>query len=304
VIDVEGKPWQPARLRAGRAENQSGVSQRNRRGTFMMQPHAAPAQPMSLGRKIPTTKTIRENRTQWDNFARTIWGRTAVVFGGEYQWPRTTPDHVFDHLKQFAFMRADPAFRRLTRDCRALVPNAPRFIKGPSDECLPQDGDPTFASYSTRLLRYFAGRDFLLIINDFNLVFKNYFRDCVDNMSPALRRLGVPIKEKVPERTAGIDMALFLGRARQTPCGIHRDPNHNFMIPVLGSKTIRGWDEKACSWISEFDNSRDYAGSLAGSTVLSAVPGQVIYWPPSFWHIAEAKSSRLSLALAIGIFHD
>jgi hypothetical protein len=109
---------------------------------------------------------------------------------------------------------------------------------------------------------------------------------------------------------AGVDLDTFLGKYRSTPRGIHTDPCQNFMLVVAGHKKMLVWSPEY------FENKNfnivgtplhrtlidcDYREHLDAAIVLEGGPGEVIYWPPSYWHIGVAADQYEELTAVVNI---
>jgi hypothetical protein len=100
-----------------------------------------------------------------------------------------------------------------------------------------------------------------------------------------------------------VEADLFLGNYRRTTLGVHRDSAHVFCLAVEGRKRVRVWPAEAVSSISPRTGPRSYAHLLKNSLVLEGGSGDILYWPASYWHIAESDGrpgSSLSLAFYYG----
>src|SRR5262249_47585059 len=77
----------------------------------------------------------------------------------------------------------------------------------------------------------------------------------------------------------------------------------NFMFAVDGLKRIRAWPDAFFRGKPDLTNRLDYERYNADSVVLDARPGEIIYWPASYWHIGEevgGPTIAISLALSMG----
>ena len=64
------------------------------------------------------------------------------------------------------------------------------------------------------------------------------------------------------------------------------------------SKSKAGRSIKVCKTSLKYDDMID------GSVMLEGAPGDVLYWPRDYWHIAETKSRDLTVSLNIGVETD
>ena len=84
---------------------------------------------------------------------------------------------------------------------------------------------------------------------------------------------------------------MFLGNYRSTSFGVHRDPLDNIMIMVEGSKTMRLWSDETWKRLGnpnhEGYTTHDYARFLPEAMTFTLEPGDLLYWPHSYWHVGE-----------------
>jgi hypothetical protein len=98
-------------------------------------------------------------------------------------------------------------------------------------------------------------------------------------------------------------MTLFLGNYARTPFGLHRGRSANFMFVVDGRKRIRAWPDEFFRGKPDMTNRLDYERYNDASVVLDARPGDIIFWPASYWHIGEDAGGP-SIALSLALFME
>jgi hypothetical protein len=113
-----------------------------------------------------------------------------------------------------------------------------------------------------------------------------------------------------PVARATVD--LFFGNYGRSFLGLHKDTQEIFAFVVRGEKTILAWPFDyfvsrvegitAASWYYQTYVPVDYRKYRKDALVLHARPGDVIYWPRDYWHIAEGKPGRFSTMLSVGLF--
>lgn len=99
------------------------------------------------------------------------------------------------------------------------------------------------------------------------------------------------------------EVGLFLGNYLRTPAGVHRDSAHIFCFVVEGRKRVRVWRSNAMKSRSPRKGPTPYDDYNAESVCLDGLPGDILSWPSSYWHVAESAGwpgSSLSLALYYG----
>lgn len=92
-----------------------------------------------------------------------------------------------------------------------------------------------------------------------------------------------------------VECEIFCGNYINTPAGVHQDKANVFFFVIEGSKNIRVWPDTI------FDKPPiNYEKFIGSSVLLEGEPGDVLYWPSSYWHVAESSgepSASISLAL-------
>lgn len=121
-----------------------------------------------------------------------------------------------------------------------------------------------------------------------------------------LRLVGLPTK--------GINLDTFIGRYSSTPRGIHTDAASTFMAIVHGHKKMLLWPPEFFNNINvEIKGTElhktlmdfDYKTVLDKAIVLDGDPGDILYWPSSYWHIGIADDpNELVAIINFGMFFD
>jgi len=105
----------------------------------------------------------------------------------------------------------------------------------------------------------------------------------------------------------GTDVNIFAGNYCQTPFGVHRDGQDIFTWVVEGRKKFLLWPEESFPpslgrGEAEGDPF-DYEAHRGRATVLEGNAGDMLYWPKSYWHVAESNDDGLVTTLSIGLRH-
>jgi hypothetical protein len=113
------------------------------------------------------------------------------------------------------------------------------------------------------------------------------------------RRFLLPVYAACGAPTDRAEVDLFLGDYAATPGGVHADAANVFCFIVEGRKRFRLWPPEA---LRDRPHTTRIAahGSLARRSIcLDAEPGDIVYWPPGYWHVGEPKEPGASLSLAL-----
>lgn len=136
-----------------------------------------------------------------------------------------------------------------------------------------------------------------------------------DFVSGLFGQIGIP---------PGCDTDLCLGKYSATPRGPHRDEHNNFAFVLAGTKrflfwpdgyfeqrgvpvlsvgaTSVGFDQTSKHWPRELGAWRPFERFFDDAIVLEGRPGDVFFWPHSYWHMAVCDPREMTLALGISLF--
>jgi hypothetical protein len=105
--------------------------------------------------------------------------------------------------------------------------------------------------------------------------------------------------------TGHADIDIFFGGYDRTPHGIHRDPADNFSFVIAGQKRMLFWPPES---FEAFDVARNghiglhaWESYAESAIIVDAEPGDVIFWPKEYWHIAVAQSGE-ALTMNIALY--
>lgn len=222
----------------------------------------------------------------WKMFLKKYWHRRPVVFKD------LLPKTVFtDHEILNAIAQSGR---------RMKVYVAGNEFMGAQDHLAPKRQERNLEAYLRRLEREFAPNDFALTIVNFNadLGMERFrqFRALMDDFYSAVG---------VPYGTSGSNLNLFLGNYRKTPVGMHKDAESTFVMPIYGRKKMRVWPGKVFDRILPADGFLfEYGKYLSRSILLSGKPGDVLFWPSSYWHVGEGDKDGKIFASLHFSFND
>ena len=226
----------------------------------------------------------------WSGFHRRFWGRRGTVLGDPAGMPLVTADHVFARLVA--------ASEHWGGADRAFIPEV--FVEHAQaltdiDRFLPTKADGSVAGWSARVTTLLQGRTFGFVVDDYHVHDELVWRRIREFVRGLYELTGLPGEEA--------KMTLFLGNYARTPFGLHRGRSDNFMFAVDGIKRIRAWPDEFFRSKPDMTNRLDYDRYNDASVLLEARPGDVIYWPASYWHIGEDAGGP-SIAISLALFMD
>ncbi|MGA9522509.1 MAG: cupin-like domain-containing protein [Myxococcaceae bacterium] len=261
------------------------------------------------------TSDLRLPRSWWRDFERSAWNKQPALLKNPVSGGFPTSDELFEgmlsaaHALRNGDLSEEHSFR-LTLE----HPDDPRRGEaGPLSSMvvlchpyLPSERDGSLQNYVARLEETFAGFRFGLIFNSSVKHSWNHWLQMSSFLEGLGSVLGMPL--------AGADTAVFVGNYRYTPFGIHKDEYHVFNFVVHGEKKMCLWPLETFADRPEIPKTPDLAhrnantvmkateleAALKTAEVLVGQPGDIQYWPPSWWHIAPPSES-LNVTISLGI---
>ncbi|QRN95003.1 cupin-like domain-containing protein [Archangium violaceum] len=251
-------------------------------------------------------------RSFWKDFARKHWDRQPTVLQRPFAAHFPTPGEIFE-----ALLETSARYRRgeFTQPLRFYI----EHMDGPGgmpyysvlfdlSRHLPQREDGDLDGYLARLDSLLGGKRFGIVLNRAQCFQWNHWLQMTSFLSGFHEALGVPL--------GGSDSCVFLGNYRYTPFGVHKDDLHVFYFVIDGEKTMSLWPFDALADRQEVPkddpdlihkagliylrDKEDEQRVLAKATTLVGRPGDVMYWPASYWHRAE-PSRGLNISASLGV---
>ncbi len=223
----------------------------------------------------------------WRAFAAERWELSPAVLPSPLPEPLTSGSQALELAVQ-----ASTCWRRgQGASLRFFLENA--LVQSNLDEYLPVGEDESFSAYARRIAPSLGGQGFALVVNRFAQYDFSLFGRARRFLRGLYERVGMPADYT--------DMDLFVGNYRHTPFGVHTDLASNFCFVLEGRKRFLLWPGPALRERREVHGSVSLATVRELALVLEAEAGQVVYWPSSYWHIAEGEGD-LSVALNVALY--
>lgn len=118
-----------------------------------------------------------------------------------------------------------------------------------------------------------------------------YITDC-SRASKGINSIAKSIEDFT---NASVDAHLFFSlTSNKHGFGIHSDLSHNFIVQIEGETNFKVWN------IKDIDNKR-HIDNLEQTPYLDVImkPGDCIFIPAYYWHVAESYTKRLSVSFPI-----
>jgi 50S ribosomal protein L16 3-hydroxylase len=158
------------------------------------------------------------------------------------------------------------------------------------DRYVPREEDASLEAYADRITSSINGRRFGLALNLFHVHdWRLWMR---------MREFGRGYAKRMPAHY--VHPAIFLGNYDRTPFGIHRDPVTAFMFVMQGRKRLHLWPPDYFKDESDPRRAHSYKQLLPDALTLEGGPGDVLFWPPGYWHVGESLGGEMSMSLNIG----
>lgn len=237
----------------------------------------------------------------WDDFVANHYEKKAVALRSPMGGP------IMDEAEAFDLMirGSDPARKP------KMPNNSTVYIKNTALACdvkdyIPTREDKDFRGYMARLKRQFGIDDNGLHINRLQMVDWRYFEFGKAFVAPLMDRIGLP--------SASHNQDLFFQNYRQTPFGLHKDNAGNFTHVVAGIKRLLVWPyEVLRKYQRDPSENRAYGTHYFNTTmpehmresaqVLEGGPGDVLYFPATYWHVAETTPEP-SIAYNVSVYFE
>jgi len=160
---------------------------------------------------------------------------------------------------------------------------------------LPRRADRSFHGWRSRLESRCT--DYAMVFNRLERFMGDDVRRVRDGIAEIVEHVVYPVR--------GSDITLFAGRYRRTPFGVHADRELNLYWPLIGPKTMRFWPpESDAIWDRKTrDERKHYQDRLSSSVALKSKRGDLMAWPGRWWHVGEARTFNVSLAIPL-YFYD
>jgi hypothetical protein len=225
-------------------------------------------------------------RLDWDELMARRWERRIVVFrgvGAPFALPDTFAGAVAAGRRQLG-QTYDLAARR---DAQFSIEDQPQAFVA---SWLPVARDRDFAGYAARLAGALGDRRHALMISRFHGHSHAVWSAARAMFAPLWQRIGLPL--------TGAITTLFHGDYEATPVGVHKDRFTTMLFALAGRKRMRFWPVRP--WTEPVSTMTRYDAYLATSFAIEVGPGDVLYWPSSYYHVGEAAGG-VSISVNIGI---
>jgi len=226
----------------------------------------------------------------WEAFVRDAWSKTPATL--------RIPDLGISESRLFGLLvflsdrvrGGAPIPVRMFAETDAPKVTFPAREALPEDvqaRCMPQGDDGGFERYAARV-RKELGRGAALVVDNLEL----YDPELWMSVRRAFRGLFDRIELRSPQ-----GMMAFVGDYASTPFGVHKDDDHVFHVCIFGKKRMRLWTREHVARHPELKGSMDYGAMLKDAITLEGEPGDVMYWPASYFHVGECVGAAADFSV-------
>jgi hypothetical protein len=230
------------------------------------------------------------------SFVNDRWGvAPAKLDAGSLPSLGMSPGRLFNALVKLRHLRqTDKAVRRAT-EYSGLGIDGTAVTKWDRD--LPSEAGAGFDAYASSLLDKYRAADFFLLINNFQRVVPTLFNACCLELRKLLAVSELSERIEIARVASPVTMVIVVSNCLRSPTGIHMDPNHAFLRPVLGKKRIRFWHGPEIG--KRNIGSQNIEPLKDKSLLIEAGKDSIIYWPSDWWHIADEVKVQTRVCLVL-----
>ena len=225
------------------------------------------------------------SRQFWAHFVEHHWEKRPLLLKRPLPTLLATPREVFRRL-----VKASERYRADDQDVLLRFNVEHALQQAEIGKYLPVMGDRSWSGYAARIHQQLNGRQFALAVNEYHahdpqtwLRLREFLRGLYDF-------IGIPVHLTEP--------ILFLGDYDKTPSGIHKDTSSTFAFVIEGKRRLLAWPDE---FFRGRPDSLDYERFRDQAITLEGEPGDILYWPSSYWHVGECVGG-LSLTLNVAIW--
>lgn len=228
-----------------------------------------------------------ETDFDWKHFAGNYWNRRPVL----YKAVAEPPFDVGEVFAATANACAPVPSGTMPSGVQLTVEREQQRVPG---GLLPAAFDRDFDGYQDRVTAALDGRRYALTINAFHShEWRLWHRE---------RRFYRRLWDHVGIPSTSAITTMFHGTYEHSPVGVHKDRFATFMFGLKGDKRMRFWSRKP--WTDDVSSVVDYAEYLPSSFVVEVEPGDLLYWPSTYFHVGESGGGAPATSVNVGVPHD
>jgi len=234
-----------------------------------------------------------------DAIAKEHWGTKPGVWSQPASVPYATEGDVLDALRNLGV--------QLEEGDTVIVPRVYANAKPVGfrlDEHLPKDGE-AYRAYEDRLRAWAGGRELGMVVSD------------VQSLGGALWWSALAVARAIYTSRGmtpgGAHSEIFFGNYKSSFFRVHKDSLETVTFVIRGRKRFLVWPYEVFADRPEvmaggetaqinLDPDLDYEEFRDRASVLEGGPGDVLFWPASYWHVAEGVDDDFVTTITVAFF--
>jgi len=212
----------------------------------------------------------------WARFVDRQWEKCPFLLKQLFPTPLATPDDVLRGIVEACAAaernRSDDVVQFFVEHAR-LEADIKRY--------LPRFADRSLEGYVKRASQALGGRQIGLVVRDYAAYDVRTWLRLREFLRPLYELIGLPGDSSQP--------VVLLGNYEKTPFGLHADVYGAFVFVIAGRKRFRMWPEDYIRCHPEARGCLDFLPFLNDAITLEGEPGDVLYWPSTYWHSADSR---------------
>jgi 50S ribosomal protein L16 3-hydroxylase len=229
-----------------------------------------------------------ETEFDWASFVQLYWEQRPVLFKRLSAGPFDSQD-AFRAAAEAGRVHLERSYSGGARpNVQFTVERKQQSFLRPT---LPLPTDGSLAGYARRMARELGRRRYALVISGFHSFWYPLWASERSFLAGLWRRVGLPL--------TGAITTLFHGNYEHTPSGVHRDRFTTFLFALEGQKRMRFWPERP--WSEPVSTMVDYERYLDRSFAVDVEPGDLLYWPASYYHVGESVGREVATSVNVGV---
>ena len=227
------------------------------------------------------------------------WATRPGVWRAPSAVPYATPDALLAALRGL--------FAQLDGGDTIVVPRVyadARPVGFRLDAHLPAEGE-SFAAWEDRLREWARGRELGMVVQEAQSLGGPLWSSALSVARAIYRRRGMT--------PGGAHSEIFLGNYRRSFFHVHKDSLETLTFVVRGRKRFLVWPYEVFADRPEvfeggegaqinLDPDLDYGPYRDKAIVLEGGPGDVLFWPASYWHVAEGVDDAFVTTVTVAFF--
>jgi len=226
------------------------------------------------------------SETFWTDFVNSTWNQFPVLFKRMFPQLIAGKEDVF----QLMYTAGQNYRANSTLSTMNVYVNGGMRMSDLQPYLVRAD-EVTLQQYCERVAGLSEVQQFTFVLYGCQLYHRELWMRCRRFLRGLYEKIGLP--------AGHVDLDIFVGKYRRTPTGIHKDAAANFSFVVQGRKKMAFWPSEA---FPKSPATADYTRYENGRIVLEAEVGDVIFWPPQYWHMAFSEEPDWSVTLNLALY--